>query len=494
MSKSSLNSNNSLFKFQQRKFINSLRSQLKLDKKNGLKESKSRPLIHEEVEMHQISPQNYDHHCSHNVIEPSRRLEINLHKRLQKEIKKPRKKRPASPEMIHKGQLEEIANKWKFIKDRLEKQNKSLIDEKVELEQDLKKAYDTIEWYRKELAKTKNKLKDTLVQLSQAQMISTSATPVSIAKEHNDKISFNSSGLNKCKESVYKFNEASSDFTESENYSICEEKNYEKSSTDTKYNSINFEEMNYNSASNHMRNFNKYSMKKKHIFTTEGSSGGIFTYNMMRDAKYDSIPEPTEEEVSEKTQSLWCEESLSNMTSTKDLAKNASITSLPAKRKSIRDDIPRCSSLVSLLGNQKQPSKKERFVLNQYLYEIKEESDDNFRKFMEKQSIRRTLHQEDVIIEEEEEENTKNVPMSMYSATRYESNHSGDSPIKVNIPHRTRSRNEAIGVGVHPETLDINNNHDFGKMIKQPFSRNNLDRNNNPIFRTFELKNPHQLH
>ena len=71
-------------------------------------------------------------------------------------------------------------------------------------------------------------------------------------------------------------------FSDSENYSICEENNYnsssqlpvdEKSSTATKYNSINFEEMNYNSASNHMKNFNKYSTKKKHIFTKEGSSG-----------------------------------------------------------------------------------------------------------------------------------------------------------------------------------------------------------------------------
>lgn len=50
-------------------------------------------------------------------------------------------------------------------------------------------------------------------------------------------------------------------------------------SSDTKIDNISFEEMNYNSASNHMKNFNKYSTKKKHIFSQEGSSGRFRIYD-----------------------------------------------------------------------------------------------------------------------------------------------------------------------------------------------------------------------
>lgn len=60
--------------------------------------------------------------------------------------------------------------------------------------------------YKSELLDTKQSLKETLIQLSQSQMASTTTTPVNIAKEHDSKISFNESHLNMRKEPLYKFN------------------------------------------------------------------------------------------------------------------------------------------------------------------------------------------------------------------------------------------------------------------------------------------------
>ena len=67
------------------------------------------------------------------------------------------------------------------------------------------------------------------------------------------------------------------------------------------------------------------------------------------------------------------------------MVRNWSITSLPAVISTDKDKITRWTSLVALSQNKnKIPTQNERFLLNQYLHSIKEESDDNFRKFKDK--------------------------------------------------------------------------------------------------------------
>ncbi|CAI2381023.1 unnamed protein product [Moneuplotes crassus] len=386
---------------------------------------------------------------------------------------------------------ESIEIDYSVMKDLIQEETRTLLQEKQELVKELEKAYKTIEWYKQELFSTKHKLKDTLVQLSQSQLTSTSATPASIAREHDEKIYFNDTNL-KCKESIYKFNETTSSFSMSDHPSVYSE-NLNKSpekcltseteSIDTE-NSVGFEEMNYNSSGNNVQNFSKYSTKK-HVFNKVPN----LVNNKVQD--YPLICQESDA-ISEKTQSLWCEDSdfgSENCEEQKDwgdpILRNSSAASLPAKEKNKKDDIQRCSSLAALLGTNKQPSQKERFVLNQYLYEIKEESDDKFKKFIEKLNIRQALKQEDVIIEEEEE-HTKNIPMSMYSASRYESIHSQDSCPRVNIPHRTRSRNERVPENSQTETYELSQRGTFKEDIAKPFSRNRMGRKANPVFRTFQ--------
>lgn len=78
-------------------------------------------------------------------------------------------------------------------------------------------------------------------------------------------------------------------------------------------------------------------------------------------------------------------------------------------------------SLVSLADKGKVYDKKERFLLNQYLYSIKEESDSNYFKFKEK-----ATQQEDIICEKDDED--KKIPYSLPSASRYDTNPELESP------------------------------------------------------------------
>lgn len=98
---------------------------------------------------------------------------------------------------------------------------------------------------------------------------------------------------------------------------------------------------------------------------------------------------------------------------------------------------------MSLIEKQK-PSQNERFLLNQYLYSIKEESDDNFRKYKEKNTYSKKTQIEDIICDNEEVD--KKIPQSLPSASRYETNASVESPVVINRPNRTRSRNRDIQV------------------------------------------------
>lgn len=90
------------------------------------------------------------------------------------------------------------------------------------LEQKLILAYKEIEWYKKKLSTTKRLLRETLIKLSKAQVESTTATPVSVAREHGRKVCPNDSKIHAKKVSTYKFNN-SSDEKSSSKYSICEE-------------------------------------------------------------------------------------------------------------------------------------------------------------------------------------------------------------------------------------------------------------------------------
>ena len=82
---------------------------------------------------------------------------------------------------------------------------------------------------------------------------------------------------------------------------------------------------------------------------------------MMRSARPESHkPEDEEESISQTTESLWWEDTLSNATSgnidsfdifiVNDLMKNASISSLPVEWSNQQDKIHRWSSLISLIG------------------------------------------------------------------------------------------------------------------------------------------------
>ena len=170
-----------------------------------------------------------------------------------------------------------------------------------------------------------------------------------------------------------------------------------------------------------------------------------------------------------------------------DLIKNASITSLPVECTSNQDKMPRCSSLITLLRNPNLPSQKERLILNKYLYAIKEESDEHFKKFIEMQNDKKLMRQED-IINEEEENFPKNIPMSLMSASRYESNTSIGSSIKVNIPHRTKSRNCERVDNSMTEVLETMRKPFPRNLPNKPFSQNYLNRKSNSVFRTFEGK------
>mmetsp|Transcript_37617 Transcript_37617/g.37169 ORF Transcript_37617/g.37169 Transcript_37617/m.37169 type:complete len:103 (+) Transcript_37617:78-386(+) len=74
----------------------------------------------------------------------------------------------------------------------------------------------------------------------------------------------------------------------------------ETESIDTE-NSVGFEEMNYNSSGNNVQNFSKYSTKK-HVFNKVPNLGN----NKVQD--YPLICQESDA-ISEKTQSLWCEDS-----------------------------------------------------------------------------------------------------------------------------------------------------------------------------------------
>lgn len=82
--------------------------------------------------------------------------------------------------------------------------------------------------------------------------------------------------------------------------------------------------------------------------------------------------------------------------------KNASITSLPVECSSNQDKMPRSSSLIAFMESPQLPSQSERLILNKYLYAIKEESDENFKKFIEIQNEKKLSKQEDIKVDEEE--------------------------------------------------------------------------------------------
>lgn len=132
-----------------------------------------------------------------------------------------------------------------------------------------------------------------------------------------------------------------------------------------------------------MKDFQKYSTKKKHIMVNN-----------------DDLEELWSNDVSMESSSVNYDcmsvASSSNKSAQKAILRNSSIVSLPAKQQEFSDKIPRCTSLVTL--NQKEvPTQKERFLLNQYLQSIKEESDENFRKFKEKSFYENIVQQEDVM-------------------------------------------------------------------------------------------------
>ena len=249
------------------------------------------------------------------------------------------------------------------------------------------------------------------------QMESTAATPVSVAIErYGKKLSPHTSKMNMGKVSVFKFNNLSDDKSSSK-YSIWEEerlgnwmKGYsdvrgtgienlynltkhrfqwyderEKSSTTETFNdSVSFEEVNYNSASNHMKDFQKYSTKKKHQILKEGSSGGLFDYRLNeRNERQVELYEESEEYSESHNSDYISIDATSNESNLDKLLRNASISSLPADKRSSDNKILRCTSLITLIQKQ-APSEKERYLLNQYLHTIKEESDDNFKRFKEK--------------------------------------------------------------------------------------------------------------
>ena len=103
------------------------------------------------------------------------------------------------------------------------------------------------------------------------------------------------------------------------------------------------------------------------------------------------------------------------------------------------------------------------------------------------QNDKKLMRQED-IINEEEENFPKNIPMSLMSASRYESNTSIGSSIKVNIPHRTKSRNCERVDNSMTEVLETMRKPFVRNLPNKPFSQNYLNRKSNSVFRTFEGK------
>lgn len=357
-------------------------------------------------------------------------------------------------------------------------------------------------------------------------MESTAATPmsaVSVAHEHDGrKLWPHVSKLNVRKESIYRFNNSSDDKSSSK-YSIWDEERLgdclgeyslvketgidslqmnihnsfgnrfevglKSSSSETLNDSLSFEEINYNSASNHMKEFQKYSTKKKNQIANEGSSGGLFNYHIMPRVNLhknmrDEPPSPESYETESVSLDNMSMGSSSNQSQVENLLRKASITSLPVDRSAQVDKIPRWTSLVSLIEKH-VPSEKERFLLNQYLYSIKEESDDNFKKYKEKNQNRKLTQVEDIICEEEEVD--KKVPKSLMSASRHDTNTSMESSVIINMPNRTKSRNR-----------EYSDNTLWSSFVYQPmrsrggFSRNQIDRSN-PVFRTFEGSVPHDM-
>jgi hypothetical protein len=110
------------------------------------------------------------------------------------------------------------------------------------------------------------------------------------------------------------------------------------------------------------------------------------------------------------------------------------------------------------------------------IFSIKEESDDNFKKFKEKNIGKRIINQED--IQPENEECDRKAPLSMLSASRYESDTSVDSPVKVNMPNRTRDRSKDAHANMADSFV-------YQPRRNQNMSRNGFDRQD-PVFRTFE--------
>jgi len=379
----------------------------------------------------------------------------------------------------------------------------------------LKEAYQTIGRYKAELLETKQNLKQTLMKLSRAQSESTAATPVSVANENfGRKIQPHTSQMNVRKESFYRFNDPDED--SSSQLSVCDEEvfaNYmgdyslikesgidslqmnidnsfknkynkgEKSSSPTTNNNISIEEANYNSASNHIRNFDKYETKNKNKFMKEGSSGGLFVYEMGKRMVVNKPNFPDSIETSsyesEVSESVNCEimslATTSNPSQADLMLRHASISSLPVNKNSEVKRMPRSISLISLAGKQ-LPSKHERLLLNQYLCSIQEESHDNFKKY-KKQIENKKSHQiEDVSVDDDEEE-SKKIPKSMNSASRYETNTSVESTDVVNMPNPTKSRNY--------EFIKPTMSGSFVNQTDRPYSRNMVDRTSS-VFRTFE--------
>ena len=252
------------------------------------------------------------------------------------------------------------------------------------------------------------------------------------------------------------------------------EEKEKSSSTETFNDSVSFEEVNYNSASNHMKDFQKYSTKKKHQIMKEGSSGGLFTYK---------LNEPSEKNVefideSDYSDSQNFDNISIDVTSTESnidkLIRNASISSLPANKRSSDNKVLRCTSLINLMQKQ-APSAKERYLLNQYLHTIKEESDDNFKRYKEKNDWRKLNQQEDV--EFDDSEISKNTPMNLPTLSRYDSSTSIESSAVINIPNQTRSvKQDSLC-----NSFIWNPQRKLGSL-----SRNVVANRANPMFRTFE--------